>query len=77
VKVQSDMDNVEAVQAADDQVMDMLRLCRSEYLGVRDLAPAGSEIKDFTNKWHATTGDHRVSLLLLPDVAEPSRFHVN
>lgn len=51
-----------AVQSAFDHIMDMLRLCRSDNIGVRDLAPAlflqlnkDQECYDFL-KWYATTG---------------------
>lgn len=51
-----------AVEAAQGHVMDILRLCRSDNMGVRDLAPAldlrlgkDQECYDFC-KWWATTG---------------------
>ncbi|TVY93130.1 hypothetical protein LAWI1_G002742 [Lachnellula willkommii] len=51
-----------AVQSCLDHVMDILRLCRSDNLGVRDFAPAlflrlgkDQECYDFV-KWWATTG---------------------
>jgi hypothetical protein len=52
-----------AVQAASDHIMDMLRLCRGDNMGVRDLAPhlllrlgKDQEAYDFV-KWWATTGE--------------------
>src|SRR5204863_8640658 len=52
----------EAVAAALQHLMDMLRLCRSDNMGVRDLVPAlflrlgkDQECYDFV-KWYATTG---------------------
>ncbi|KAK9234680.1 hypothetical protein V1525DRAFT_412346 [Lipomyces kononenkoae] len=51
-----------AVQSALDHILDMLRLCRGDNLGVRDVAPAlylrlgkDQECYDFI-KWWATTG---------------------
>lgn len=51
-----------AVNAAHDHIMDMLRLCRSDNMGVRDLVPAlklrlgkDQECYDFC-VWYATTG---------------------
>lgn len=52
-----------AVEAAHGHLMDCLRLCRSDNMGVRDLIPAldlrlgkDQECYDFC-KWYATTGD--------------------
>lgn len=52
----------DAVVAAYDHVMDCIRLCRADNLGLRDLLPAlmlrlgkVQECYDFV-KWHATTG---------------------
>ena len=52
----------DAVDAAFKHLMDMLRLCRSDNMGVRDLVPAlflrlgkDQECYDFV-KWYATTG---------------------
>lgn len=54
---------VDAVQTALDHLLDMLRLCRSDNMGVRDLVPAlfmrlgrDQEAYDFV-KWYATAGD--------------------
>lgn len=55
--------NEDAVRSSLDHVTDMLRLCRSDNLGVRDIAPAlylrlgrDQECYDFL-KWWATTGE--------------------
>ena len=52
----------EAVEAAFQHLMDMLRLCRGDNMGIRDLVPAlflrlrkDQECYDFV-KWYATTG---------------------
>jgi hypothetical protein len=52
----------DAVQAQLDHLMDMLRLCRGDNMGVRDLVPAlmlrlnkDQECYDFV-KWYSTTG---------------------
>ena len=52
-----------ATEAAHGHIMDLLRLCRGDNMGVRDLAPAlklrlgrDQECYDFC-KWYATTGD--------------------
>jgi len=52
----------EAVQTASDHIMDMLRLCRGDNMGVRELAPAlllrlgkDQACYDFC-KWYATEG---------------------
>jgi hypothetical protein len=54
---------IHAVQAASDHIQDMLRLCRGDNMGVRDLAPhlllrlgKDQEAYDFV-KWWATTGE--------------------
>lgn len=53
----------DAVQAAHDHVKECLRLCRSDNMGVRDMAPAlmlrlgrDQEAYDFM-KWYATSGE--------------------
>lgn len=53
---------VDAVKAAFDHIMDMLRLCRSDNMGLRFMVPAlfirlgnDQECYDFL-KWYATTG---------------------
>ncbi|KAH0563525.1 hypothetical protein GP486_001905 [Trichoglossum hirsutum] len=53
----------DAVQAQLDHVVDMLRLCRSDNMGVRDLVPPlmlrlnkDQECYDFV-KWYSTTGE--------------------
>lgn len=53
---------IEAVQEAHSHIMDMLRLCRSDNMGVRDLVPAlcmrlnrDQDCYDFI-KWYGTTG---------------------
>lgn len=52
----------DAVKTAFDHIMDMLRLCRSDNMGLRDIVPAifirlekDQECYDFL-KWYATTG---------------------
>ncbi|KAI8725696.1 MYND-type zinc finger protein samB [Fusarium sp. LHS14.1] len=54
---------VDAVQTALDHLLDLLRLCRSDNMGVRDVVPAlfirldrDQEAYDFM-KWYATTGE--------------------
>ncbi|KAL8676592.1 MAG: hypothetical protein Q9186_006908 [Xanthomendoza sp. 1 TL-2023] len=54
--------NYAAVEAAQDHIRDILRLCRSDNMGTRDLLPAlclrlgrDQECYDFC-KWYATTG---------------------
>jgi len=80
-----------AVEAAHDHIMDMLRLCRGDNMGVRDLVPAlklrlgkDQECYDFC-VWYATTGqegDYDWGDLELPfldvknaDVFEPVLKH--
>ena len=53
----------DAVKSAADHIRDMLRLCRSDNMGVRDLLPAlwlrlgrDQDAYDFV-KWYATTGN--------------------
>lgn len=54
-----------AVKAALDNILEMLRLCKGDHLGVRDLAPSlylrlerDQECYDFLKWWSTDSGDH-------------------
>ncbi|CEJ57717.1 hypothetical protein PMG11_06401 [Penicillium brasilianum] len=64
VKAMAEVDNAESVKAQLDHLMDMLRLCRSDNMGVRDLVPGlmlrlnkDQECYDFI-KWWAVIDDN-------------------
>lgn len=64
VESMAEIDNVQSVEAQLDHVMDMLRLCRSDNMGVRDLVPGlllrlnkDQECYNFIKWWQVVSGD--------------------